>query len=483
MDNATTLTLEALKKGKQCLVFVNTRRGAEAQAERIAAKLEPGQPLLASKVLRVLPSPTKQCKRLARCVEKGVAFHHSGLHSEQRTLIEDSFKKGDVKVICATPTLAMGVDTPAYRVILRDLKRFGRRGLDWIPVLEYEQMSGRAGRPGFDDHGEAICIAKSEEEARFIVEKYLEGSPEVITSKLAVEPVLRTYVLSLAATGFASSVEELNDFFSKTFHAYQYRDDASLSVIIEKTVALLAEWEFLKRKDFLSANELSNDLEPTLLGRRVAELYLDPYTARYLLNCLRKASRNSPAFSWLHMASRCLEMRPLPSVRASEYESLREEVLPYLEDLFEPEPSEFDYEYGEFLKSLKAALLFNDWINEESEDSLLERRGVRPGELQAKLEVLDWLLYSSQELARISGFKELLSVLARLRERVKHGAKEELLPLLRLKHVGRVRARKLYNAGFKNLGLLGKASHHELVRILGEKLALKVEAQLAPKGL
>ena len=117
---------------------------------------------MADKVEHVLSKATRQCSRLAKCVKKGIAFHHAGLTNEQKNLIEDGFREGKIKIICCTPTLAAGVDLPAYRVIVKDLKRFGFRGMVWIPVLEYLQMAGRAGRPKYDKKGEAIVIAKTE---------------------------------------------------------------------------------------------------------------------------------------------------------------------------------------------------------------------------------------------------------------------------------------------------------------------------------
>ena len=98
-----------------------------------------------------------------------------------------------------------GVDLPAFRAIIKDLRRYGQRGLNWIPVLDYMQMSGRAGRPNYDKEGQAIAIALTKGEKEKIEERYLKGSPEDIYSKLAVEPVLRTYVLSLISSGFVTS--------------------------------------------------------------------------------------------------------------------------------------------------------------------------------------------------------------------------------------------------------------------------------------
>jgi len=201
-NGALDLALDTIKIGKQALVFVNTKRSAEKTAEDISKKVKTENEELiglSKDVLKALSSHTKQCQRLSDCVKKGIAFHHAGLVAKQRELIEDNFRNGTIKIICCTPTLAFGLDLPAFRAIIKDLKRFGSRGMADIPVLEYLQMAGRAGRPKYDKTGEAICVAISENDKKKLYEKYVLGEPEEIYSKLAVEPVLRTYLLSFNA--------------------------------------------------------------------------------------------------------------------------------------------------------------------------------------------------------------------------------------------------------------------------------------------
>ena len=158
-DSTTNLAFDTLKKKKQALVFVNTKRSAEKVAEEIAKKIKETNEhltLLRDQALGVLGKPTRQCERLARCLEKGIAFHHAGLHAKQKELIEDHFRSGTIRIISCTPTLAAGLDLPAFRTIIRDLKRYTGRGMAYIPVLEFLQMAGRAGRPKFDKFGESM---------------------------------------------------------------------------------------------------------------------------------------------------------------------------------------------------------------------------------------------------------------------------------------------------------------------------------------
>jgi len=461
------------------LVFVNTKNSAEAEAERISRKIKLKEKdkkvleELSQKVLTTLDRPTKQCQRLALCVRNGVAFHHAGLHSAQRELVEDNFKKGIIKIICATPTLAYGVNLPAFRVVVRDLKRFSApRGMNWIPVLEFLQFCGRAGRPDFNDKfGEAICLSQTESERARIVDNYIDGEPEEILSKLAVEPVLRTYILSLIATEYANTNDELMKFFGKTFYAYQFKDIRKLKGIITRILKNLKQWEFITISD--------DYLEATLLGTRVSQLYLDPYTAHYLITCLKRAKdKMLRPFSFLQMVSYTLELRPLLTVRVREYEHTEEKAAEYQSSLLSLEPSMFEPEYEEYLKSIKTALFFNDWIDEKDEELLLEQYNIRPGETRVKLDLADWLLYSSEELSKLTKMHGLIKELAKIRVRLKYGAKEELLPLLRLRMIGRARARKMYNNKIKTIEDVKKADITKLTQLIGKQISLSIKKQV-----
>lgn len=493
-DALINIVLDTIGRGKQIIIFVNTKRGAEATAEKISLKLKnqlDSNELteISEKLQKAVSSPTRQCLRLGKIAAHGSVFHHAGLHSKQRDLIEEKFREGIIKVICATPTLAMGIDLPAFRVIIRDLKRYGGHwGMSDIPVLEYEQQAGRAGRPSYDKEGEAICIASSTQEKEKIWHQYIMGEPEEILSKLAVEPVLRTYILSLVSTGYVDSLNSLKDFMKETLYAHQYKDLSKLSMILLKMVKKLEDWEFIStpRKSgdgFVSASEFKNDdfkIEATKLGQRVAELYLDPLTAHYLLVGMQKAASMEQIdyFSVLQMISWTLEMRPLLRARKIDYEAINAKLVLVTDSLITPVPEDFEEEFDEFLDSIKTSIVLEEWMNETSEEKLLELFNVSPGELNAKLDRGDWLLYASYELSKLQGFKEISKKILKTRIRLKSGVKEELLALLKLKGIGRVRARKLFTNGIKDLGGVKRKDVSMLAMMLGKKVALDIKKQV-----
>ncbi len=484
-DDTTNLAIDTMNKEKQGLIFVNTRRSAESTAEKISLKIKSTNAdlmNLSDKILHILQTPTKQCKRLALCIKKGIAFHHSGLTHKQRELVEDNFRDGKIKIICCTPTLAYGLDLPAFRTIIRDLHRYGRYGNVEIPVLEYLQISGRAGRPRYDSFGESIAISKSESNKEKIVETYIQGEPEEITSKLAVEPALRTYVLSLIATEFVRNKKELLEFFEKTFYAYQYEDMEGIEMILTKIIHLLEEWKLLKssEEDFKSASEINDEkLEATNLGKRVSELYIDPLTAFQILTCLRKASSKIIRdFSFLHMVSSTLELRPLLRTRTAEFDKIQEILAQNQDYLLIDEPSIYEPEYDKYINTIKTAMVFQEWTDEKDEEFLLEKYNVRPGELRAKLSIADWLLYATEELARLLQFQKLIRDVRKTRFRLKYGIKEELMPLVKLKNIGRVRARVLFRNKIRDIGEVKKADFMKIAQLLGKNVAIDVKKQV-----
>tara|TARA_B100001971_G_C18256306_1_gene582433 strand:+ start:453 stop:1949 length:1497 start_codon:yes stop_codon:yes gene_type:complete len=489
-DGAIDLVLDTLKNKKQCLVFANTKRSAEKAAEDISKEIKSStkeQLELSNQILHALSRPTKQCERLSKCVKKGIAYHHAGLIGKQKELIEDAFKKGVVKIICCTPTLAMGLQLPAFRAIIKDLRRFGPRGLDWIPVLEYCQMIGRCGRPGYDKHGEAIVIANNDGHKDKIHEKYILGEPEKIESKLAAEPALRTYLLSLIATGYVNDLSQIFNFFKKTFWAFNYGDIEKLESIIHEMLSLLTEWNFLecssKQADnsgFQSASDYGKEsYTATPIGKRIAELYIDPYTASNIIECLKRADENTKSFPFLQALSYTIEMKPLLSVRSKDREEVEQTLLKHSSSLLMNEPSEYDFGYENFVKSIKTAMMLYEWINEKDEETLLEDFGIRPGEIRVKLERADWLIYCAGELSKLLNLKPIIKELIKVRLRLKYGVREQLLPLVRLEGIGRARARKLYFHNIRDLGDVRKAELSKLTSVLGKKIGEDVKRQVS----
>lgn len=522
---ADALDTEEDGQGGSSLVFVNSRRNAESSARKLTdvtgSRLtdEERDRLreLAEEIRGV--SDTDTSEDLADAVEQGSAFHHAGLASEHRSLVEDAFRDRLIKCISATPTLAAGVNTPARRVIVRDWRRYDGEfgGMKPLDVLEVHQMCGRAGRPGLDPYGEAVLLANDADTKEELFERYLWADPEPVRSKLAAEPALRTHVLATVASGFASTRDGLLSFLDNTLYATQTDDEGRLAAVTDTVLDYLAVNGFVDR-DRDGGNE---GLTATGIGHTVSRLYLDPMSAAEMIDGLRSvgaagsagdvgaggddggefvmtadgdsdepgfgtytragedgaggeseaaaddaatddSDATSPEVTPLglyHLVSRTPDMYELylKSGDREEYTELcYEREGEFLGDV----PSEYeDVRFEDWLASLKTARLLEDWANEVDEDRITERYGVGPGDIRGKVDTAEWLLRAAETLARdVEGVDgDVVVAVREARKRIEYGVREELLDLAGIRNVGRKRARRLYEAGIESRADLREA--------------------------
>ena len=460
---------DVLEGNGQALIFVNTRRIAQSNAERLRAItsrfLNQEKEKLEEIAKKVGSEENMVARKLAECIKDGVAFHHAGLSNMARESVEKAFKKGLIKCIVATPTLAAGINIPARRVIIKNLWRYSELegGMRPIPVMEIKQMMGRAGRPRYDKYGEAILIARNKMEKDRIWYDYIMADVEPIYSKLASEAALRMHLLALIATNFAITWDEILQFMKKTFYVHQ------LGMLPEEKI-----WEVI---DFLEINEFIESIgerwHATLFGKATTNLYLDPLSALQMKKALIAGTGSN--FAYLHAISATPDMR---CIYASYKDEWIEEKIEQEEFLL-PTPSPYEPEFEFFMAEVKTASLLEDWINEKKEDEIILKYNVGPGDIHAKVETAEWLLHAMEELARLFNFKAV-PILAKLRLRVKYGCKEELLNLTKLKGIGRVRARQLYKHGFKSISMLRKAGVEVIASVptIGKKIAENIKRQV-----
>ena len=480
----------------QCLVFVNTRRSAEAQAKRLGMLIGKR---LTSEETEALKTYTNELKsgadevtsvdsNLTKLIERGVAYHHAGLTNRQRQLIERGFREKRIKALCATPTLAAGVNLPAKRVIIRDLTRWDSsfQSNQPLPVLEIQQMLGRAGRPGFDVDGEGVLIAKNSEQKAQIIETYFEGETEPVLSRLGSEPALRTHLLSLIASGTISTTEEMHSFLKKTLFGAQgelWRTQHRINKVLDfLDKEDLIEIEGKVDGEFIPANaSLQEKLRATAFGRKVSQLYIDPLSGVIIRKALESEVPANP-LGLLHTIARTPDIYSL-YVRKNEMETYLTHLMQMEADLMLPPPVEHT-ELEFYLWDLKTALLLMDWVEETPEEHLMKRYSTTPGDIRAKVETAGWILYSMSELSELVS-PNTTKMIAELEIRISNGVRKELLPLLEIDSIGRVRARSLFNAGFTSQSSIREAKPSELSEIpgIGSKLAEKLAGKKDPEQM
>ncbi|RDZ54034.1 ski2-type helicase [Haloferax sp. Atlit-6N] len=499
------------------LVFVNSRRNAESAARRMADVTEryiTGDERgdlaeLAAEIRDV--SDTETSEDLAAAVAKGAAFHHAGLAAEHRTLVEDAFRDRLIKCICATPTLAAGVNTPSRRVVVRDWQRYDGDygGMKPLDVLEVHQMMGRAGRPGLDPYGEAVLLAKDADARDELFERYIWADAEDVRSKLAAEPALRTHLLATVASGFAHTREGLLEFLDQTLYATQTDDPERLGQVTDRVL------DYLEVNGFVEFE--GETIRATPVGHTVSRLYLDPMSAAEIIDGLewaadhrteklralageapekpkRARSESDDEPGGFQRASEMVAAESGDagdgtgaddgddSDDANEFEADRTYPTPlglyhlvcrtpdmyqlylksgdretYTELCYEREPeflgrvpSEYeDVAFEDWLSALKTAKLLEDWVGEVDEDRITERYGVGPGDIRGKVETAEWLLGAAERLASELDLDSVYAV-REAKKRVEYGVREELLDLAGVRGVGRKRARRLFEAGVES---------------------------------
>lgn len=471
------LVSQSLDNNGQVLVFVNTRRSTVSVAQHLGRVVEKTlseeEKKLLGEISSSLGEQTEQTsidKILSRCIQQGVAFHHAGLSSFQRRLVEKNFKKRIIKCVVATPTLAAGVNIPAQRVIIRDLWRYDPfYGMKPIPVLEYKQQAGRAGRPQYDRYGEAITIAKDENAKEDIFRSYIYGDVEPIYSKLGSRSSLRTHLLAAISTGFVDDIEGIYKFIGSTFYACQ-SDLFALKDIIDETIRFLEENDFIILEDEV--------FRPTLFGRQTSFLYVDPMSALTIRKGLENIDiQEVSELSFLHIVCSTPDVRSLYLRRNDEW--VEETLDQHKDNLLVDIPSPWEDEYEWFLSDLKTALLVLDWIEEKMEDELVNKYGVGPGDIHNIIETVQWILHATREFARVYNFS-YVSFLNDLIMRVRYGCRKELLNLVSLRGIGRIRARALFNEGFRTINDLKATPISRLAEIptIGYSIARNIKQQL-----
>ncbi|MDD3042728.1 MAG: ATP-dependent DNA helicase [Methanosarcinaceae archaeon] len=471
-DDAVSLVLDTLREGGQCLVFESSRKNCAAFARKAAPKVgkllvsgdREALALLAEEVLEA--SETDTGTDLASCIRAGTAFHHAGLNTALRECVEGGFREGRIKLISSTPTLAAGLNLPARRVIVRNYRRYSPdAGMQPIPVLDYKQMAGRAGRPRLDPYGEAVLLAGSNKELVDLFGRYIEAGPEEIWSKLGTENALRTHVLSTIANGFTHTKKELMDFLEATFFAFQYSNFGLASVVDECLY-------FLKKEGML---EDSENLKATGYGGLVSKLYLDPLSASILVNGLKKAGWLTD-LTLLHLVCSTPDMRQL-YMRRPDYGPVNDFVVSHVEEFAEaPKPFKAA-EYEWFLAEVKTALMLTDWIRERPENEICEKFGIGEGDIRAIADIGEWIMHVLAQLAGLLDLKGAEKA-KELEKRLHYGAGPELMELLGIKGIGRVRARKLYSAGFTTLSGLLEADPKTVAAGVGPRIAARIFRQL-----
>jgi helicase len=301
------------------------------------------------------------------------------------------------------------------------------------------------------------------------MEDYIMHDTERLTSKLNNETVLRSHILGLIATGDADTEDGIVGFMQDTFFG-----NTSQMYGIESVVENVVD--FLEREDMVKREGEFLRILP--FGKRISDLYIDPKSAVILRDAVMKIDDDTDDLMILHAAASTPDVLGLYP-KKNDFDRLSGLEVQYADEfLVEPADEDDEFLFESFMSDLKVAVLVDDWINEITEEEMTLSLGVGPGDIRSRVDMIDWLLYSMNEVAFI--FKpEATKNIRPLLTRVRYGVKEELLSLVSFRGVGRARARVLFNNGISSRTDVIAADVEFLSRLpkIGPALANSMKAQ------
>lgn len=474
-DVIVKIVEKAIEDNSQALSFVSTRRFTESLATYVAKKIdkkttnEQKQKFkqVADKLLEVPKKkgslPTTTCLKLAEAAEKGVVFHHAGLFNEQKEIIEDEFRNGNILMITATPSLMYGVNLPSKYVVIRDHTRWTSNGPASIPVFDYEQMSGRAGRPQYDDVGYSYLVAKTMDEAFDLEARYIDGEIELTNSKLIDnKDAIYKQIIAQIASSLSKNLDDLNDFFGKTLYGFQMKNNPSMSMFAQDSL----NWELESALEFLLQNGIiratPEGLKTTDFGNLIAKSNYAVETAVKIKEYVSTMEKLNPA----EMIYALAETPDLPLISFKGRKSkdpVRDKLSEcglFAVDIGNPEAT---------------AVSLIEWIDERNEYEIENAYNVYSASTRRSAYEASRLVKFAKNTLEVLGNYSNLKDMDYLSARLYYGVKEDIIPLVvGVKRLGRKRARLLMKTFGDNLN---EASEKDLQKIegIGPKLAGKIK--------
>lgn len=133
-------------------------------------------------------------KDIQRFIRHGIGLHHAGLLPKYRLLVEKLAQRGHLKVVCGTDTLGVGVNIPIRTVLFTRLCKYDGEKTAILSVRDFQQISGRAGRKGFDDRGTVVAQAPEHVIENIRLEQKALANPSKKRKIVRRKPPERGYV-------------------------------------------------------------------------------------------------------------------------------------------------------------------------------------------------------------------------------------------------------------------------------------------------
>ncbi|KAM7326598.1 hypothetical protein ACRRTK_015076 [Alexandromys fortis] len=450
-DHLVALVTEVIPN-YSCLVFCPSKKNCENVAEMLCKFLSKDflnhREKEKSRVIKNLRDMGngKVCPVLKRTIPFGVAYHHSGLTSDERKLLEEAYSTGVLCLLTCTSTLAAGVNLPARRVILRApyvAREFLRRN-------QYKQMIGRAGRAGIDTVGESILLLQEKDKQQI-----------------------------------ATSLGDLYQFMNGTFFGVQQKillKEKSLWEITVESLNYLTEKGLLQRDSCGASEEAQCCFHITKLGHASFKGAIDLAYCDILYRDLKKGLEGLVLESLLHLV-----YLTTPYDLAAQSEP---DWMVYFRQFSQLSPAEQNVAAllgvsesfigkkasGQAIRKkvdknivnrLYLSFVLYSLLKETNVWSVSEKFNMPRGHVQSLLtgaaSFSSSVLHFCEELEEFWVYRALL---VELTKKLTYCVKAELIPLMEVTGVLEGRAKQLYSAGYKTIMHLANANPDVLVRTI-----------------
>ncbi|KAI3792695.1 hypothetical protein L2E82_06583 [Cichorium intybus] len=499
-DHIVELCNEVVQEGHSVLIFCSSRKGCESTARHVAKYLkqlsvntlnaENEYPDIASAIDALEKSPAGLDPVLAETLPSGVAYHHAGLTVEEREIVENCYRKGLVRVLTATSTLAAGVNLPARRVIFRQ-PRIGR---DFIDGTRYRQMSGRAGRTGIDTKGESVLICKPEEVKR-IVALIGDSCPPLHSCLSEDKNGMIHAILEVVAGGIVQTANDIHRYVRCTLlNSTQPFED------VVKSAKDSLKW--LCHRKFLEWSEDNKLYSTTPLGHACFGSSLCPEESLIVLDDLSRAREGFVLASDLHLLylvtptnvdvepdwelyyERFMQLPPLDQSVGNRI-GVQE---PFLMRMAHGAPTRTSDRSRHDMKGLGVstnntltndqmlrvckrfyvALILSRLVQEAPVTEVCEAFKVARGMVQSLQENAGRFASMVSVFCERLGWHDLEILVSKFQNRVSFGVRAEIAELTTIPFVKGCRARALYKAGLRTTQAIAEASIPEIAKAVFE---------------
>ena len=486
-----SLALETATSGYGALVFCSSRQGSQATAlliseatptEQISAEmLDSRMDVLAS--LQALPSGFEPM--LSKTILRGFAFHHAGLTVEERDVVAEAYDQGTLKVMVATCSLAAGINLPARRVILSG----ARMGRDLVGPAMLRQMRGRAGRKGKDEVGETyLCCQQGDLEA---VAELLEAEMPPVESCLTTEKRgIQRALLEVVTIRLANSRDSIDDYIRRSL-LYQTTEHSIVLAMVETALQNLLNSRLIDICEYGS-------LVPTKLGQAIVASALTPEDGIFVHDELRRALESFVMdgemhifylFTPVHTASLSdiswpifrdqldsLDESGMRAIRCVGINPASVNKLANSGGTLKEKTAE-ETRVARIYRRAYSAFQLRDLCNEVSVHQISMRYSVPRGSVQNLAQTCHGFAAGMIKFCERMGWGMLAAVLDHMVDRLKAGARADLLEMTQVAYVKSRMARVLWENGLKSVRALAEAEAQDLVPIMMQAQSSKLRLQ------